>query len=72
MSASLGGASASASASGLSQLTGEDGEDEDTFRLGDVAEIRETVSMNTISRDQQRRCVTVTATIADGYNVTHR
>ena len=27
--------------------------------------------MNTISRDQQRRCVTVTATVADGYNVTH-
>ena len=71
MSASLGGASASASASGLSQLTGEDGEDEDTsFRLGDVAEIRETVSLNSISRDQQRRCITVTAAIAEGYNVT--
>ena len=71
MSASMGGASASASASGLSQLTGEDGEDEDTsFRLGDVAEIRETVSLNSISRDQQRRCITVTAAIAEGYNVT--
>ena len=71
MSASMGGASASASASGLSQLTGEDGEDEDTsFRLGDVAEIRETVSLNSISRDQQRSCITVTAAIAEGYNVT--
>ena len=71
MSASMGGAFASASASGLSQLTGEDGEDEDTsFRLGDVAEIRETVSLNSISRDQQRRCITVTAAIAEGYNVT--
>ena len=72
MSASMGGASASASASGLSQLTGEDGDtDEDkSFRLGDVAEIRETVSMNSISRDQQRRCITVTAAIAEGYNVT--
>ena len=71
MSASMGGASASASASGLSQLTGENGEDEDTsFRLGDVAEIRETVSLNSISRDQQRRCITVTAAIAEGYNVT--
>ena len=71
MFASMGGASASASASGLSQLTGEDGEDEDTsFRLGDVAEIRETVSLNSISRDQQRRCITVTAAIAEGYNVT--
>ncbi len=27
--------------------------------------------LNTISRDQQRRYVTVTAAIADGYNVTH-
>ena len=71
MFASMGGASASASASGLGQLTGEDGEDEDTsFRLGDVAEIRETVSLNSISRDQQRRCITVTAAIAEGYNVT--
>ena len=69
MSASMGGTSDSAS--GLSQLTGEDSEDEDTsFRLGDVAEIRETVSLNSISRDQQRRCITVTAAIAEGYNVT--
>ena len=68
MSASMSGASAS----GLSQLTGEDGDtDEDkSFRLGDVAEIRETVSLNSISRDQQRRCITVTAAIAEGYNVT--
>ena len=58
-------------ASGLSQLTGEDGGDEDTsFPLGDVAEVRETVSLNSIQRDQQRRCITVTATVADGYNVT--
>ena len=74
MTSAMGGntsmSSASAS-SGLSQLTGEDSGDEDkTFKLGDVAEIRETVSMNTISRDQQRRCITVTASIADGYNVT--
>ncbi|OLA39676.1 MAG: hypothetical protein BHW35_00070, partial [Firmicutes bacterium CAG:176_63_11] len=67
MTSAMGGntsmSSASAS-SGLSQLTGEDSGDEDkTFQLGDVAEIRETVSMNTISRDQQRRCITVTASI---------
>ncbi len=59
------------STSELSQLTGEDSGDGDTsFRLGDVAEIRETVSLNSINRDQQRRCITVTATVADGYNVT--
>ena len=70
MSSGMSGMS-SASASGLSQLTGEDSGDEDTsFPLGDVAEIRETVSFNSIQRDQQRRCITVTATVADGYNVT--
>ena len=68
MSASMSGGD---SASGLSQLTGEDGGDEDTsVPLGDVAEVRETVSLNSIQRDQQRRCITVTATVADGYNVT--
>lgn len=71
--ASMGGMSgmSSASASGLSQLTGEDSGDEDTsFPLGDVAEVRETVSLNSIQRDQQRRCITVSAAVADGYNVT--
>jgi len=74
MTSAMGGSTSMSSASassGLSQLTGEDSGDADkTFQLGDVAEIRETVSMNTISRDQQRRCITVTASIADGYNVT--
>ena len=74
MTSAMGGSTSMSSASassGLSQLSGEDSGDEDkTFKLGDVAEIRETVSMNTISRDQQRRCITVTASIADGYNVT--
>ena len=74
MTSAMGGSTSMSSAStssGMSQLTGEDSGDEDkTFKLGDVAEIRETVSMNTISRDQQRRCITVTASIADGYNVT--
>ena len=71
MSASMSSAMGGASASGLSQLTGEDSGDEDTsFPLGDVAEVRETVSLNSIQRDQQRRCITVTAAIADGYNVT--
>ena len=70
MSSGMSGMS-SASASGLSQLTGEDSGDEDTsFPLGDVAEVRETVSFNSIQRDQQRRCITVSAAVADGYNVT--
>ena len=71
MSSAMGGSMGGASASGLSQLTGEDSGDEDTsFPLGDVAEVRETVSLNSIQRDQQRRCITVTAAIADSYNVT--
>ena len=71
VSSAMGGSMGGASASGLSQLTGEDSGDEDTsFPLGDVAEVRETVSLNSIQRDQQRRCITVTAAIADGYNVT--
>ena len=66
--------SGSAGSSALSQLSGSSDnteKDDGTFKLGDVAKVQETVSMNTISRDQQRRCVTVTATVADGYNVTH-
>ena len=66
--------SGSAGSSALSQLSGSSDDtekDDGTFKLGDVAKVQETVSMNTISRDQQRRCVTVTATVADGHNVTH-
>ena len=69
MSAAMSGSS---DTSGLSQLTGEETEEDDdgSFKLGEVAEVRETVSLNSIQRDQQRRCITVTATLADGYNVT--
>ena len=70
---SMGGMSgmSSSSASGLSQLTGGESQDEDTsFKLGEVAEVKETVSLNSIQRDQQRRCITVSAAVADGYNVT--
>lgn len=69
-SAMTGSTSGMTGSSAAGQLTGGSEEDK-TFKLGDVATVTETVSMNTISRDQQRRCVTVTAAIADGYNVTH-
>lgn len=39
-------------------------------RLGDIAKLEETVSLNTIHRDQQRQYITVSADVADGYNVT--
>ena len=70
---SMGGMSALAggsTASGSSALTGSAGQEVSGFRLGDVATIEETVSLGSIQREQQRRCVTVTAEVAEGYNVT--
>lgn len=67
----MSGMSSSSASAGLSQLTGGDSQDEDiSFKLGEVAEVKETVSLNSIQRDQQRRCITVSAAVADGYNVT--
>ena len=71
MGSGMSGMSSSSASAGLSQLTGGDSQDEDTsFKLGEVAEVKETVSLNSIQRDQQRRCITVSAAVADGYNVT--
>ena len=71
MSSSMGSMSSTSASAGLSQLTGGESQDEDTsFKLGEVAEVKETVSLNSIQRDQQRRCITVSAAVADGYNVT--
>ena len=56
--------------SALSGLTDEEDSGDGSFLLKDVATVEKTVSLNTINRDQQRRCVTVTAGIADGSNVT--
>ena len=47
-----------------------DDEDDGTFRLGEIATVEKTVSMNKIARDNQRRCIDVSAQIAEGYNVT--
>lgn len=41
-----------------------------SFKLSEVATIEDTVSLNTISRSEQRRYVTVSAAIDEGYNVT--
>lgn len=71
MGSGMSGMSSSSASAGLSQLTGGGSQDEDTsFKLGEVAEVKETVSLNSIQRDQQRRCITVSAAVADGYNVT--
>ncbi len=63
MSAAFGGSGTSLSGDG-------DTDKKESFLLKDVATVEKTVSLNTISRDQQRRCVTVTAGIAEGKNVT--
>ena len=41
-----------------------------SFKLSEVATIEETVSLNSIAHTDQRRYVTVSAAIAEGYNVT--
>ncbi len=72
---SMGGA-AGADMSAMSALMGESDREEDktdedgTFRLGEIATVEKTVSMEKISRDNQRRCIGVSAQIAEGYNVT--
>ena len=76
MSSAMGGSSMSGSSmsgsgsSALSGLTDEEDSGDGSFLLKDVATVEKTVSLNTINRIQQRRCVTVTAGIADGSNVT--
>ena len=50
--------------------TAEEEADAKTFKLSEVATIEETVSLNSIQHSEQRRYVTVTAAIAEGYNVT--
>ena len=51
------------------EVTGQTGETT-TFLLKDVAEIQETTSLNSIQRLNQRRYLTVTATLKEGENVT--
>lgn len=70
MSAAMGGSSSGGSSASLSALSDSEESEDDSFLLKDVATVEKTVSLNTINRDQQRRCVTVTADIADGNNVT--
>ena len=74
MSTMMGG-SDSSDLSAMSALMGGTSEstesaDSETFRLGEIATVEKTVSMEKISRDNQRRCIGVSAQIAEGYNVT--
>lgn len=51
------------------ETTGMDGETK-TVKLGDVATFEETTTLASIARKNQRRSITVTAEVAEGYNVT--
>ena len=55
--------------SSFAGLSGE-GDQDRSFRLGEVATVEETVSLNTIQRDQQRRYLSVSADVAPDYNIT--
>ena len=58
------GGSASAWGSASSGSSGE------SFRLGEVATMERTVSLSTINRQEQRRCINVTAQVDEDHNVT--
>ena len=73
MSSMMSAASGSGSMSGMSGMSSGSGsavQAAEPVRLGDIAKLEETVSLNTIHRDQQRRYITVSADVADGCNVT--
>lgn len=73
MSSMMSAASGSGSMSGMSGMpSGSTSavQAAEPVRLGDIAKLEETVSLNTIHRDQQRRYITVSADVADGCNVT--
>ncbi len=76
MSSMMSAASGSGSMSGMSGMSGMSSgstsavQAAEPVRLGDIAKLEETVSLNTIHRDQQRRYITVSADVADGCNVT--
>lgn len=54
----------------MSAADEKDDEDDGKFLLREIAAVEKTVSMNKIARDNQRRCISVSAEIAEGYNVT--
>ena len=59
---SMGGSSLGSSAAAATST--------DSFKLGEVATLERTVSLSTISRQEQRRCITVTAAVDENHNVT--
>ena len=68
MSGGMGGGMSSGMSSGMG--TEASAAEPVSFKLSEVATIEDTVSLHTISRSEQRRYVTVTAAVEEGYNVT--
>jgi multidrug efflux pump subunit AcrB len=66
-SASMGGMSSMGGSAGMSAAGTEKAK---SFKLSEVATIEETVSLNNINHNEQRRYVSVSADIAEGHNVT--
>ena len=63
----MGGAMGGSASAWGSASSGSSGE---SFRLGEVATMERTVSLSTINRQEQRRCINVTAQVDEDHNVT--
>ena len=63
-----GGAMGSSASTTLGSVSS--GSSGESFRLGEVATMERTVSLSTINRQEQRRCINVTAQVDEDHNVT--
>ena len=68
MDSSMTGGAMGSSASTLGSISS--GSSGESFRLGEVATMERTVSLSTINRQEQRRCINVTAQVDEDHNVT--
>ena len=68
MDSSMTGGAMGSSASTLGSVSS--GSSGESFRLGEVATMERTVSLSTINRQEQRRCINVTAQVDEDHNVT--
>ena len=64
-----GGAGSTASGGSASAFSGSSGSSEVT--LSSIADIQTTASLSEINHDNQKRSLSVTASVKDGYNITH-
>ena len=68
MDSSMTGGAMGGSASTLGSVSS--GSSGESFRLGEIATMERTVSLSTINRQEQRRCINVTAQVDEDHNVT--